>query len=71
VEASAAGYRDADVTVAFDRDHKLALRLERLSTPKPRAKPERTKADRPRTTRAQSEPTRSNRGAGFVSESPY
>jgi hypothetical protein len=66
VEASALGHRSADVTIAFDQDQKLALRLERVSPAKPRTKPERT-----RPTRTKPAPEQTNRGAGFVSESPY
>jgi hypothetical protein len=74
VQATAPGRRSADVTLKFDQDRVLELKLAEpraASTKQRRPRPPRAAAA-PRTPRPAPSPTTdSNRGAGFVSESPY
>jgi hypothetical protein len=69
LRATAPGHRSRELTVAFDRDRSVALRLDKVAAPKPKAaaKPRPTT---PRATSVSSTPS-SSKGAGFVTESPY
>jgi len=75
VQASAPGRRSADVTLKFDQNRVLELKLAEVRTAAAKSRRQRpTRANAPpRTPRpASSSPAAdSTRGAGFVSESPY
>jgi hypothetical protein len=74
VQASAPGRRSSDVTVKFDQDRVVELKLSEVRTAAARPRrqrPPRTTAAPPRTPRVPNAQQESTRGAGFVSESPY
>jgi hypothetical protein len=83
--ARAPGYHSDDLSINFDRDQQVTLRLDRARTPKPSraaiSPPPAvvsTRAHRPAPPARQAAPppapttrTSSTKGAGFVTESPY
>jgi hypothetical protein len=77
LQAHADGHRSADITVNFDRNRDLTLKLDPIATPT--ARPKKARRARPATQPAASTPRPGKpaaeaapaRGAGFVSESPY
>jgi hypothetical protein len=77
LQAHADGHRSSDITVNFDRDRDITLKLDPIATPT--ARPKKARRARPAAQPAASAPKPARpaaeaapaRGAGFVSESPY
>jgi hypothetical protein len=77
LQAHADGHRSSDITVNFDRNRDLTLKLDPIAAPA--ARPKKARRARAVTQPAASAPKPARpaptpaptRGAGFVSESPY